>query len=299
MRLYIQKPMVKGAWVWINDGYKLAWEKMDFDVIPYNDILEVDTDGDYHIMAWEYDIRNRQEAIQVIEKSKKAYFYAQPNYFPPPWGLHPNWQCSLGDEMIESINQMEHVHLWNFGDTKKEYFFKWKDILSLPLAFDSISYNPIEDPKYAYDICFVGGWANNGLNEKRAIMIEHFMEIKKLNLKCGIFINKNISVQNEANVLYNSNIAINIHDAYTRTVGCNYNERTFKSLGLTGFLISDKHTLLEKDFPNLPMAATAKDMSELIVQHMDQDLTEIKEKNRLDILQNHTYINRVEKFISL
>ena len=130
-------------------------------------------------------------------------------------------------------------------------------------------------------------------------MIEHFMEIKKLNLKCGIFINKDISVQNEANVLYNSNIAINIHDAYTRTVGCNYNERTFKSLGLTGFLISDKHALLEKDFPNLPMAATAKDMSELIVQHMDQDLTEIKEKNRLDILQNHTYINRVEKFISL
>ena len=64
-------------------------------------------------------------------------------------------------------------------------------------------------------------------------------------------------------------------------------------------MISDKHTLLEKDFPNLPMAATAKDMSELIVQHMDQDLTEIKEKNRLDILQNHTYINRVEKFISL
>ena len=299
MRLYIQKPMVKGAWVWINDGYKLAWEKMDFDVIPYNDILEVDTDGDYHIMAWEYDIRNRQEAIQVIEKSKKAYFYAQPNYFPPPWGLHPNWQCSLGDEMIESINQMEHVHLWNFGDTKKEYFFKWKDILSLPLAFDSISYKPVEDSKCAYDICFVGGWANNGLNEKRAIMIEHFMEIKKLNLKCGIFINKDISLQDEANVLYNSNIAINIHDAYTRTVGCNYNERTFKSLGLTGFLISDKHTLLEKDFPDLPMAQNAKDMSELIIQYMDQDLTEIKEKNRLDILHNHTYINRVKKFISL
>lgn len=299
MRLYIQKPMVKGAWVWINDGYKLAWEKMDFDVIPYNDILEVDTDGDYHIMAWEYDIRDRQEAIQVIEKSKKAYFYAQPNYFPPPWGLHPNWQCSLADEMIETINQMEHVHLWNFGDTKKEYFFKWKDILSLPLAFDSISYKPIEDPKCAYDICFVGGWANNGLNEKRAIMIEHFMEIKKLNLKCGIFINKDISLQDEANVLYNSNIAINIHDAYTRTIGCNYNERTFKSLGLTGFLISDKHTLLEKDFPDLPMAQTPKDMSELIVQYMDQDLTELKEKNRLDILQNHTYINRVKKFISL
>ena len=299
MRLYMQKPMVKGAWVWINSGYKLAWEQMGFNVIPYNDILEVDTSGEYHIMAWEYDIKNRPEAIQVIEKSKKAYFYAQPNYFPPPWGLHPNWQCSLNDEMIDSINQMEHVHLWNFGDTSEEYFFEWKDKLSLPLAFDSISYNPIEDPKYAYDICFVGGWANNGLNEKRAIMIEHFMEIKKLNLKCGIFINKNISVQNEANVLYNSNIAINIHDAYTRTVGCNYNERTFKSLGLTGFLISDKHTLLEKDFPNLPMAATAKDMSELIVQHMDQDLTEIKEKNRLDILQNHTYINRVEKFISL
>ena len=151
----------------------------------------------------------------------------------------------------------------------------------MPLAFDSISYKPVEDSKCAYDICFVGGWANNGLNEKRAIMIEHFMEIKKLNLKCGIFINKDISLQDEANVLYNSNIAINIHDAYTRTVGCNYNERTFKSLGLTGFLISDKHTLLEKDFPDLPMAQNAKDMSELIIQYMRKLIKILKKRKNL------------------
>ena len=299
MKLYIQKPMIQGAWAWINEGYRSAWQEAGFDVIPYNDILEIDTTNDYHIMAWEYDIKGRTEALAVLERAQKAYFYVQPNYFPPPWGLHPNWQCSLSDKMIDQINNIEHVHLWNFGDTRNDFFFKWNDVLSLPLGFDSLTYKPVEDSKYAFDVCFIGGWADNGLNEKRKIMIEHFAEIKKLNLKCGIFINKGISLQDEANILYNSKIAINIHDAYTRTLGCNYNERTFKALGLTGFLVSDRHSLLERDFPSLPMASTSQEMAQLISQNIEAELSEIKEKNRLDILQNHTYINRVNTFISL
>jgi len=299
MKLYMQQSTVKGAWMWINNGYKAAWQQHGFDVIPYIDILEVDTSSPYQIMSWEYDIKNREAALTILEKAEKAYLYVQPNYFPPPWGLHPNWQCSLSDEFINRINNMDNVYLWNFGITPKEQFFKWKDMLSLPLAFDSINYKPIEDPRYAYDICFVGGWANNGLDQKRAIMIEHFMEIKKLNLKCGIFIDKDISLQDEANVLFNSKIAINIHDAYTRTIGGNYNERTFKGLGLTGFLISDRHSLLERDFPDLPMASNPQEMAQLIKQNIETDLSEIKEKNRLDILTNHTYINRVNTFATL
>ena len=299
MKLYIQKPTVKGAWLWINEGYKAAWKEHGYDVIPYADILEINTADKYHLMAWEYDIKGRNEAIEVLEKAQKVYLYVQPNYFPPPWGLHPNWQCSLGDDTISQINNMEHVHLWNFGDTRSDFFFKWNKVLSLPLGFDSINYKPVEDSKYAFDICFIGGWANNCFNEKRKIMIDHFVEIKKLNLKCGIFINKDISLQDEANILYNSKIAINIHDAYTRIIGGNYNERTFKGLGLTGFLISDRHLLLEKHFPDLPMASTPKEMADLVAYYMEQDIVEIKTKNRLDTLNHHTYLERAKALASL
>ena len=121
MKLYIQKPTVKGAWLWINEGYKAAWKEHGYDVIPYADILEINTADKYHLMAWEYDIKGRNEAIEVLEKAQKVYLYVQPNYFPPPWGLHPNWQCSLGDDTISQINNMEHVHLWNFGDTRSDF----------------------------------------------------------------------------------------------------------------------------------------------------------------------------------
>ena len=194
---------------------------------------------------------------------------------------------------------MEHVHLWNFGNAKKEYFHKWNNVRSLPLAFDSINYKPIKDSKYEFDICFVGGWADNGYNEKKKIMIDHFAEIKKLGLQCGIFINKNISIQDEANVLFNSKIAINIHDAYSRTLGCNSNERAFKTLGLTGFVISDKVDFVASIFPEIPMAETPQEMATLITKFIDQDLEKVKSKNRLNIINNHSYINRVQELSNL
>ena len=97
MKLYIQKTSVQGAWMWINEGYRKAWLHAGFDVHEYTDILQIDTTEEFNLMAWEYDIRNRDAAIEVISKANKAFIFVQPNTFPEPWGRHPNWVSGVSD----------------------------------------------------------------------------------------------------------------------------------------------------------------------------------------------------------
>jgi hypothetical protein len=88
----------------------------------------------------------------------------------------------------------------------------------VPLAFDNISYEYLEDSKFKFDVCFVGGRANNGFDEKYKIMMTHFSAFKDSGLKCGIFVGRNLTHEQENKLLYNSKVAINIHDAYQRTL---------------------------------------------------------------------------------
>ena len=133
-------------------------------------------------------------------------------------------------------------------------------------------------------------------------MIDNFIEFKKSGLNCGFFINKNLTHEQETGLLYNSKISLNIHDAYQRTLGCDTNERTFKSLGLNGILISDKIKQLENIFPNIK---TSNDSSELVritkeyLSLTEKELNNIKEENRQNILDNHCYTNRVKQLLSL
>ena len=99
-------------------------------------------------------------------------------------------------------------------------------------------------------------------------------------------------------LLFNSKIALNIHDAYQQKLGLDTNERTFKSLGLTGFMISDHVDELGRLFDS-PMAKSPEDMLSLVEQYLSEDLNEIKNKNRDLILQNHTYLHRVRQLESL
>ena len=106
-------------------------------------------------------------------------------------------------------------------------------------------------------------------------------------------------------ILYNSKIAINIHDTYQRKLGLDTNERTFKSLGLTGFMISDHVDELENLFPKVPTADNSKEYVKLINSYLGmaeshkEDLKQLKEYNRQHILNNHTYVHRVNRLLGL
>ena len=287
-----------GAGKWIYEGYKRAWESLGHEVKYYSSLAEVDTEEEpYYLMAIDGDVNNA-EAFTKVVASYKTFLYAQPNAFPHPWGSHPNFQSHCPPEFMDKLNESENVCLWSFG-RGFEYYTKWKNVHYIPLAYDHIGYVPEKDSAYEFDVCFVGGWADNGFNEKMKIMVSHFEELKKLNLNLGISVNGGISDQEEANLLYNSKISINIHDEYQRVFGKDSNERTFKSLGLNGFLICDDILEVKNLFPTVPTAKTPKLFASLVKEYMDVALDDIKEKNRDDILKNHTYINRVNSLLEL
>ena len=118
----------------------------------------------------------------------------------------------------------------------------------------------------------------------------------------GFFVNKNLTHQQETALLSSSKITLNLHDAYQRILGYDTNERTFKSLGLNGLLLSDKVRQLELFFPEVK---TSNDPQELIAWTREylsmnpETLNELKAENRQMILDNHCYTNRVIQLLSI
>ena len=171
------------------------------------------------------------------------------------------------------------------------------------MAFDSVGYSRTINEKYKkFDVCFVGGWANNGFNEKRKIMIDVFSKYKDSGLKCAFFVEKNLTHEQEMEILSSSRVALNIHDAYQRILGTDTNERTFKSLGLNGCLVSYTVGQLNRLFPDIKTSLDATGLVDITKEYLsltERELLDIKEKNIQNILENHCYTNRVESLLSL
>lgn len=320
-KVYVQEhEEVGGAGKWIYQGYKNAWKLFGYETQYFHgepeewtiiaeelknqssDIRIMITDGFYHTLNLkEYSF----EIVNTILEKATIYMFAQPTNYPLPWGSHPNFKSMCSIDEIQKANSLDNIKLWSFGEVqkvKKEYFSLWKDIASIPLAFDNIAYEYLEDDKYKFDVCFIGGRANNGFDEKYKIMMSHFSAFKDSGLKCGIFVGKNLTHEQENKLLYNSKVAINIHDAYQRELGLDTNERTFKSLGLTGVLVSDKIGQVNNLFPDVKTTNDAKEMVKFVKEYVnmpEKELQKIKTENRKLILEKHTYTNRVKELLDL
>ena len=297
MKIYI-KEHKSHAGKWIYAGYKSAWKHLGYDVEYYSNLDSV-VGKNYYLMVMDADVNFGN--ISRLENADKVFLHAQPNKFPLPWGSHPNFISHCPTQIVPVLNKMDNIHKWSFG-LVTEFHEMWEDVHEIPLAFDSINYNLIENKKYEFDVCYIGGWADNGFNEKRKILIDHLLPFKDAGLKCGFFIDKNVSHDDENLILSNSKIAINIHDAYQRVLGLDTNERTFKSLGLTGLLISDRIEHISKYFEDIPMCAHPSEMVDLVKEYVNlpsEKILQLKEKNRKGILEKHTYINRVQHMEAL
>tara|TARA_R100000008_G_scaffold76809_1_gene56886 strand:+ start:526 stop:1440 length:915 start_codon:yes stop_codon:yes gene_type:complete len=296
-KMYIKNhPPESGAGFWIYRGYAAAWENIGYQ-IEFFDNLEEINEKDYYIMTTDGSVTANN--LPVIERSIKTYLYVQPTSFPDPWGQHPNFQSLCPEDVREKLNSLQNVFQWTYGDVTT--FHKgWNNPKTIMLAFDSFNYKHTYDKRFSYDVCFVGGLANNGFNEKQEIMMSYFSAFKEasdqIGLRCGFFINRNLSHEQEQKVLSSSKIAINIHDAYQRKLGLDTNERTFKSLGLNGLLVSDEIKQLEDAFPSVLTANNPYDMIDKIMSLIslsNEEMLDLKKKNMLNIVENHTYLNRV------
>lgn len=318
MKIYISD-FEKHAGKWIYQGYQKAWASLGFEVIKCDTSAypkyvlpepQPAPGEEYMVMLTEYDAQLMHDApgirsINLIANSTKTFLFVQPSRYPEPWAQHPNFTTCLNIQLSSMIKQMDNVYPWTFADARAYDFYpRWEDkINTVPLAFDSIGYTPTEVEKYKqFDISFVGGWADNGFDEKRKIMMKTFAAFKDSGLKCGFFINKNLSHQQECDLLANSKMTINVHDAYQRTLGTDTNERTYKSLGLNGLMISDTVKQLNDIFPSVRTTLEPSEMVTIakeILSLPESEIDNIKEVNRENILKNHCYINRAQAFLDL
>lgn len=297
MKIYIQEHSFH-AGKWIYSGYAHAWAYLDYEVVFINDLAEVDESSEYKLFICDSKVNLLN--INILKNSVKTYLYVQPNNYVKHWANHPNFICSLSDEVINKINKLENVIKWTFCNSN-QFHTKWIDVKYFPLAFDDINYKHVIPNAFEYDICFIGGIADNGFNEKAKILQETLNFFLNSKLKCAFFVNQNINHEQENYILSNSKIALNIHDLYQRELGMDTNERGFKSLGCCGILISDKVKAFEELFPetlsnnDLNIQLTkAKEICSL----RNEDLIKIKTKNQNNILSKHTYLKRVNDFMS-
>jgi hypothetical protein len=283
---------------WIYKGYYSAWEKLGYNVKYYDRFSDISGE-DYYLLCVDSDLTH--DAFEYFEKSKKTFLFVRPTFFPKHWGHHENFCFNKSHDLITRVNELDNIVKWTYCETdNNQYFSKWGDVKTVPLAYDNINYKK-EDKKMEFDVCFVGGWANNGFDEKRKIMISWMRPFMNSDLKCGFFINRGVSHEFESALIANSKVAINIHDAYQQELGLDTNERTFKSLGLNGLLVSDSINQIKKYFPDVPVTDTPEKMLNTVLNYVkmeENDRSRIRQKNIDFISQNHTYVNRVEQLLS-
>lgn len=295
MKIFIKKA-VPGAWEHINLGYENAFKHFGFECYYYSNLNELILEENFYLFSSDFDLIDNNN-LKILKKANKVFLFIMPNEFPKHWGQHQNWLSSCKIDFNE-LNGLNNLVKWTFLE-QCPYFYKWSKYLTLPLAFDNFRYKEEIDKNFKFDVCYVGSWANNGFDEKRKNMINHFSRLKNTNLSCGIFINKNISKNDENKLLTNSKISLNIHDTYQREFGLDTNERTFKGLGLNGILVTDKVEQIKKISKNIKMSNDPDEYLEFILDFLkDRYIEDIRQENKQNILINHTYKNRVEELLN-
>ena len=137
MKVYI-KQHTFGAGFYIYRGYFDAWKSLGYEPIYYNKLFEIpNNEKDYYVMTIDADVKSEKD-IEILVKSNKTFLYTQPNIFPKPWGMHPNFVSQCFPGIIKQINKLDNVKQWTFGKVNKQYMLKWKNPQTILLAFDHI-----------------------------------------------------------------------------------------------------------------------------------------------------------------
>jgi hypothetical protein len=298
MKVYIPK-YEGGAGKYIYRGYYNAWKSLGYDVEEYFSIDKIIPPKEYYIMAPDAIISLSN--IEIVEKSSKAFIFAQPTKFPKHWGTHPNFISVCPPEVKKEVISIPCT-FWTFSNTKysKKYFKEWnfKDDypIYVPLAFDNIHYKETKS-KEKVDVCFIGGIANNGFNEKIQIMQKFLYPVVRAGFS-GIRVNANLSDEQELSLLSSAKVCLNLHDLYQQELGFDINERTFKSLGLNGCLVSDDVKEYTRLFGEKGCGSPEEFLSTVKDKINNPNIQEEKERNKNLIKENHTYKHRVIQLLN-
>jgi len=120
-------------------------------------------------------------------------------------------------------------------------------------------------------------------------------------LRCAFYVDRNIFHDKENELLLTSKVSLNIHDAYQRQLGLDTNERTFKSIGINGLLVSDDVDQVTDIFPNVHVSNDPKSLIAKVKEYCsfdDNTLLRMKRENIQNVLDNHTYVERVKEMLN-
>jgi hypothetical protein len=295
------------AWKWINNGYASAWESLGHEVHRYSSGISGDDLEEAILMVSDFDLDVKNVPYDIFERCKHVFMFVSPNTFPKPWCDHSNYisPVAKNKEVVSKINDLDNVTFWTFLKTDNNDYYKlWRQVEHIPLAFDSINYDTDPTEEKIYDVCYIGGWADNGFNSKKKIMKGIFSEFMKSDLKCGFFINKGLTNEEEAKIIKSSKVCLNIHDDYQKILGLDLNERVFKTLGLNGNIVVDygEHSKLLGEVVNYVTTPHDSDSSLVGLASFNAEshvyaITDPWANNREKILTNHTYVSRVKQMI--
>jgi spore maturation protein CgeB len=185
----------------------------------------------------------------------------------------------------------------------------------LPQACDTTIYHPLSIPK-DIDILFVG--TLYGYPKRIELLKRIVNQYKDYNIQIygiykpvyknpikwlfreerKIFKNKNI-LPSEVNELYNrSKICINIHHEQSKNGA---NPKVFEIAGSKSFQIADWNPYLETLFPDneIVLYHSEDELLSLIDSYLKKDTTVQAEKAYLNVINNHTFINRINEVLSI
>lgn len=308
MRIYIKNhPRNAGYWIY-NLGYKSAWEAKGYSPILFDKLSDISKDStEYYVMTLDSDIESNS-SLEVLTKAKRVWLYVQPTYYPGKWGKSPLYLTSCSLTIRNILKDINHLHLWSYLDSNssEDLFKGWNNkVHCVPLAFDDINYLPLikaTKAKYAYDVCYIGGRANNGFDEKFQLLQKTFSAFENSGLNTGFFIDRSLTLDDEANILFHSEIGLNVHDVFQQLYGFDTNERTFKTLGLNGALFSDSVKQLQTMFPDITSSNEPSVLCSYIKEFLQltpKEKNDFKQKNKQVMIDNHTYKSRVETLLNL
>lgn len=180
--------------------------------------------------------------------------------------------------------------------------------VALPLACDTfVYYEPGEfNPEFEFDIAFVGGWwtsKGENLNKYILPLVEKY--------RCAVYGNEpwpfsfyrgQINTDDVKYLLKQSKISPCIHEPIAVAHGFDVNERPFKVLGCGGFPICDGVREVFDFFgpDEIVYTESLDDYLEKVdyyIQHPERRLP-IIERGKRRVLQEHTYIHRVQKILA-
>ena len=122
MKVYIKKPSIQGAWLWILEGFKNAWQYKGYDTYYFDNLDELENDNNNIIMIFDWDLHLKNDLhLKIFQNSYKTYLFVQPNNFPNPWGLHPNFISCLDQKYIHKLNSINNIKKWTIFLQNKQY----------------------------------------------------------------------------------------------------------------------------------------------------------------------------------